>query len=775
LNERVLIAAKNGGETMFEDQTAYRKMSDAAGKRAARLRNETLETWAQFERGNPLAAENAPARIEAAQVRRKLQVRDVEAKTLAGAETLQGDRNNFIPVSFLGLGAQVARSVARVHVRATNKVGSGFLCAPGLFITNFHVLPSLEVARSAFIEFDFVDEDPVNATHFSLDPNRCFVFDDVQQRDYAIVAVGPRISGVEPIEAFGWSPLSNAGNKHSLGEFANIIQHPNGEPKQVVLQDNLIAARDDFVLHYFADTETGSSGAPVFNNNWQVIALHHWGHAFNLTESAHAYRPDSVNEGIRISQIVEHARDQRDSLLPSARASIESMLQIGALQDRPSISVTPHRGSTPAPVQLVTQPVAHSAQESAQFHYEPSQQGGAAVWTIPLQVAVSFPGVAGESNTSPFSQLRPDQSNQPSIDGAEDALPRTGEGYRADFLDNHIIELPTLNAATRNKIAPLLDPDAHPSAKEGELQFTHFSTIVNKDRKLPFFGACNVDGATLFGISSSSQTEFEYADENEALFRADLAGAEGSHSWKPDDRISKSFQTMEKWYTRTNKLKPRPNTNDAEEFKSIADFDRGHIVRRTEPIWGTSSAAQAANRQTYNHANAAPQTPEYNQDKDRLPADFEDGEEMRSWYGMEVAVLRAATDDNTKMNIFTGPIFEETDPIYGPGKPGGGDRQVPLTYWKIAVWEKDGELKALAMKYTQEWSLKPGTGEEALNDLSELFLLRDFLTTVQDIQDRTGILFGVKVRNADIFGGFDGDDFSNFTMDDFAAALGPGV
>jgi endonuclease/exonuclease/phosphatase family metal-dependent hydrolase len=54
----------------------------------------------------------------------------------------------------------------------------------------------------------------------------------------------------------------------------------------------------DKVLRYRTDTEPGSSGSPVFNNDWQLVALHHAG-----------YREDggtAVNEGIRISAIVAH-------------------------------------------------------------------------------------------------------------------------------------------------------------------------------------------------------------------------------------------------------------------------------------------------------------------------------------------------------------------------------------------------------------------------------------------------------------------------------------
>jgi hypothetical protein len=62
------------------------------------------------------------------------------------------------------------------------------------------------------------------------------------------------------------------------GERVNIIQHPRGEPKKVVVTLNY-AVKDmsETRVHYLADTDRGSSGSPVFNKNWEVVALHHSG------------------------------------------------------------------------------------------------------------------------------------------------------------------------------------------------------------------------------------------------------------------------------------------------------------------------------------------------------------------------------------------------------------------------------------------------------------------------------------------------------------------
>jgi hypothetical protein len=92
-------------------------------------------------------------------------------------------------------------------------------------------------------------------------------------------------------------------------ELVNIVQHPDGRPKEVALQENEVTRVQDKLIHYRTDTEPGSSGSPVFNNDWELVALHHSGERF----------PDGTaeNEGIRISAIVAHliARGQGDSLV----------------------------------------------------------------------------------------------------------------------------------------------------------------------------------------------------------------------------------------------------------------------------------------------------------------------------------------------------------------------------------------------------------------------------------------------------------------------------
>jgi V8-like Glu-specific endopeptidase len=38
---------------------------------------------------------------------------------------------------------------------------------------------------------------------------------------------------------------------------------------------NVVTSVDNGKVQYMTDTQEGSSGSPVFNSNWEVVALHH--------------------------------------------------------------------------------------------------------------------------------------------------------------------------------------------------------------------------------------------------------------------------------------------------------------------------------------------------------------------------------------------------------------------------------------------------------------------------------------------------------------------
>ena len=214
---------------------------------------------------------------------------------------------DFLGVSYLEAGVGAARAVGRVVIREGGSIagfGTGSLVSPALILTNNHVLTSADVAEGSSIEFRFedgVDGTALEPVSFTFDPDRFFLTDE--DLDFTLVAVNAteEIGDVNvPIR------LSDDEGEKAVGTFVTIVQHPRGKKKQIALRENRIVDVLDAHLHYEADTEPGSSGSPVFDDEWRVVCLHH----------ASVRAPDRtelggfVNEGIRVKSIRAFVEDK---------------------------------------------------------------------------------------------------------------------------------------------------------------------------------------------------------------------------------------------------------------------------------------------------------------------------------------------------------------------------------------------------------------------------------------------------------------------------------
>lgn len=83
-----------------------------------------------------------------------------------------------------------------------------------------------------------------------------------------------------------------------------IIGHPSGgEQVMLSVRDNRLLDADDLRLHYRTPTLGGSSGSPVFNRAWELIAVHHAGRThMPRLNGRHGTYP--ANEGIWIDRVI---------------------------------------------------------------------------------------------------------------------------------------------------------------------------------------------------------------------------------------------------------------------------------------------------------------------------------------------------------------------------------------------------------------------------------------------------------------------------------------
>ncbi|NKJ72715.1 hypothetical protein GFL38_10615 [Rhizobium leguminosarum bv. viciae] len=217
--------------------------------------------------------------------------------------------------ALLQLLSERRRAVAIVSAEGTNYEGeagfwsgTGFLVSPNLLLTNHHVLNSTVVAKNAKVEFNYEispegllagDGRAPQATQtFAIDPARLFITSPTEGGlDYTFIWIEDAAAA-----AYGIIPMERAFFTVSKEESAFVIHHPDGQPKQVSLDDTDILSIDANVIHYSSDTMKGSSGAPVFDRRGRLIALHHASRAEKV-KLPDGGTSDVVNEGIKIAAI----------------------------------------------------------------------------------------------------------------------------------------------------------------------------------------------------------------------------------------------------------------------------------------------------------------------------------------------------------------------------------------------------------------------------------------------------------------------------------------
>lgn len=224
-------------------------------------------------------------------------VASVPPELVTRFEKIMGDRPTFLDVSYLAIGYQRAKSVAKLRMLYSKGwySGTAFLVSPNMLLTAYHNLwTEEERAEAVEVIFDYersVEGADVESTAISIDPTT-FVGD--ADDDWALLQLE------KPMPDRPLAPL--AAKPSTVGDRVAIIQHPSGMLKQVALHHNLVTFADGSRMQYLTDTLPGSSGSPVFNDQWKVVAIHHAGGELLVPGKQETiYR----NQGIPIHRVLE--------------------------------------------------------------------------------------------------------------------------------------------------------------------------------------------------------------------------------------------------------------------------------------------------------------------------------------------------------------------------------------------------------------------------------------------------------------------------------------
>ena len=559
--EKIGILSESGGIGRADDPARIAKRLDRLAR--YHLNDELPRTSGDIPDEEPEALLRTAAR------------RVAESPLVSGVGVETGDQpevvlekvinvNDFLEIRYLDAGTRAARAVGRIIIRDERErntgYGTGSLVSPRLLLTNHHVLPDAATAKHSVVEFNYqddVDRKPLRSVQFGFDPDTFYVAD--KARDFALVAIAATAA---ELAEFGFNPLIRAEGKAIVGEYVTIVQHPKGEKKQLVLRDQQIIDVPDDFLHYMADTEPGSSGSPVFNDQWEIVALHH---ASVRAASAGGATKDFVNEGVRISRILKAIDDRT---VTTGEKELVAGLEVRTVpQDAPPAPPPQTPGAleiTPLSATPVNPAVAQATGD------------GWVSLTVPIEIRMRLgaPAAAGVPLTTTAQggplAVAPSQLEAIVIDPNFAGR----QGFDTTFLGAGFeVPLPALSP----ELLPLAAINATATDEPRHvLRYHHFSVVLNKERGLAFWVGVNIDGAL--------------------------------HSWRKD-----LARTKDKWF-----FDPRiPQFEQVgEEVYAGNALDRGHLVRRLDPAWGQDlETAKKANDDTFHFTNCTPQHEDFNQNK----------------------------------------------------------------------------------------------------------------------------------------------------------------
>lgn len=241
---------------------------------------------------------------------------DISEETL---EVLTMGRSTLLPVNFLAKGVQKSKAVGKVEIKIGSNlfsVGTGFLFKVNgiedlFFITNYHVINDHTYIEKTKVIFDYeldIEGNSVASKSFKIDENRTWYCSPVNEFDTTIFHL---VDEHNELESYGYIELKEI--EIAQNDFVNIIQHPGGEMKQISLYHNIVTNTGERVVQYLTDTLKGSSGSPVFNSDWEVVALHHSGGGSKPGEPELPKGIKSRNEGIYINKIIRFLKDNYKS------------------------------------------------------------------------------------------------------------------------------------------------------------------------------------------------------------------------------------------------------------------------------------------------------------------------------------------------------------------------------------------------------------------------------------------------------------------------------
>lgn len=195
------------------------------------------------------------------------------------------------------LSVMPAVCLLEVNFKEGRGLGTAFRISADRILTNWHVLHPKGLTPQA-ITATFGYEETASGHGISGPAYACDLNSVIGNAgdDWAVISI-PELQDQDDIPRL---PLTH-GATAQRQQRAFVIQHPNGHRKRVAYARNTITYCDERVVQYLSDTQNGSSGAPVIDEQGRVIALHRAG---GQPQEVAGRSPLKKNEGVAIACVL---------------------------------------------------------------------------------------------------------------------------------------------------------------------------------------------------------------------------------------------------------------------------------------------------------------------------------------------------------------------------------------------------------------------------------------------------------------------------------------